>query len=130
MPAGNPYGSFVSHPAASQQQPPVSAENGYGGGPYTSQQVPGGEGWYPSAIGNGHSQPSRGQHAMPAAGGYLPAGQNGYDQQAYRTGQHEAAGYPPAYPAAQYDQGGYPAHDPRYSREAYQGYPGHGTGGY
>ena len=45
--------------------------------------------------------------------------------------QPDPASYPqPAYPRLPYDQSGYGSQDVRYGREAYQGYPGHGTSGY
>jgi hypothetical protein len=130
-PAGNPYGSFVTQPAASYQPPaaPVPQDSDYAA--YTSQELPGGEGWYPpvNAHGNG-----TGQHRAPspAPGGYLPGanGTNGYDPASYRPSQPETAAYhQPAYPAAQYDQGGYAVQDAMYGRDSYQGYPGYGTGG-
>ena len=126
-PAGNPYGSFVSQPAASYQPAPTPQDAGYGGGAYTSQQIPGGEGWYPPPVnGNGHA--GQGQ-AMPSSGGYLPGSTNGYDQSGYRAGQPEAVPYhQPAYPGPQYDQGSYAPQDALYGRDAYQGYPGYGTG--
>jgi len=113
-PAGNPYGSFVAPPAASYQPAPTQQDDpSYGA--YTSQEIPGGEGWY------------------PAIGSYLPspAAANGYDHQAgNRPAQpHTPAYHQPAYPATQYDQGGYAVQDAGYGRDAYQGYPRYGTGG-
>jgi hypothetical protein len=137
-PAGNPYGSFVTQPAAA----PVPPDPGYAA--YTSQELPGGEGWYPAANGHGNGSHANGNghhrapsHEMPSLSpepaGYLPGanGTNGYDPASYRSGQPEAAAYnQPAYPAAQYDQGGYAVQDALYGRESYQGYPGYGAGGH
>jgi hypothetical protein len=71
------------------------------------------------------------RHQAPAD--YLPGGMpaSGYDQAAYPA-QPEPAGYQQAgyVPGVSYEQGGYGAQDGAYGREAYQGYPGYGTGGY
>ncbi len=131
-PAGNPYGSFVSQPAASYQPAPIHEDSGYTGGAYTSQQIPGGEGWYPAPLnGNGHNGHAANGHGLPPADGHLPASPNGYDQSGYRPVPPEATGYPqPVYPGAPYEQGGYAGQDARYGRDAYQGYPGQGASGY
>jgi hypothetical protein len=135
VPAGNPYGSFVSQPAASypQQPPAASQQDGsYGGYTDGAQPTAADAGWYGAqapAPGTGQSQ------AMPAfttAPGY----QAGTEQAAgyypgYQAGQPETAAYAqPAYPGVQYDQRGYGSQEAAYGPDAYQGYPGYGNGGY
>jgi hypothetical protein len=124
-PAGNPYGSFVS-------QPPTRQEPGYAG--YGSPQASGSENWYspsgeylPAApVPNGGAA-----NGGAANGGYANgAGANGYDQPVYQGIQPDAAYQQPTYPAVQYDQAGYGGQDAAYGRDAYQGYPGYGAGGY
>jgi hypothetical protein len=119
-PAGNPYGSFVSQPAASYQpEPPVSApqEPSYGG------------------RHAGYSQPAA---ADPAAGSYYgtdylsaPPAANGHGQPGYQGAQSETAAYAqPGQLGVQYDQRGYPTQEPGYGLEGYQGYQGYGNGGH
>jgi hypothetical protein len=128
-PTGNPYGSFVGQPAASTPQPPVQ-DSGYA--TYDRQPAPaaGADSWYGGPMpGSAPVPPAR--HQAPAD--YLPGGMppTGYDQSAYPA-QPETAGYQQAgyVPGVSYEQGGYGAQDGAYGREAYQGYPGYGTGGY
>jgi hypothetical protein len=141
-PAGNPYGSFVSQPAASFQQPPPAPAHQDPGyiaysqpinGQSVHGQPNGTDGWY-SAPANGGPHNQSAQAPSPATGDYPPgggAGMNGYDHAAYQAMQPETAAYhQTAYPGIQYDQGGYAAQDAAYGRDAYQGYPGYGTGSY
>jgi len=128
VPAGNPYGSFVSQPAASPQQAPVQ-DPGYGGYPRQPAAAAGQDSWYnpPGAS------PAAGPRT-PAPGEYLSGGLpvNGYDQAGYQQAPPEAAAYQQAgyVPGTPYEQGGYGVQDAGYGRDAYQGYPGYGTGSY
>jgi len=118
-PAGNPYGSFVTQPAASHQAPVSNPETAYSGRDAGyGQPAPSANGWH-----NGNGYPNGSQ----AAQGYDP---NSY-QSAYQSGQPETAGYPqPAYPGAQYDPRLHRSQEPGYGPDGYQGYTGYANGGY
>lgn len=128
VPAGNPYGSFVSQPAAnhSQQAPAIAGRpDGSDGGYSGNGQNGAGSGWYSGQLPNGagHGQPGA---ALNQQTGYQPGYYPGY-----QGGQGETAAYAqPAYPGSQYDQRGYGSQENGYNRDGYQGYPGHGTSGY
>jgi hypothetical protein len=130
VPAGNPYGSFVSQPAASPQQAPAPVQDpGYGGYARQPAAAAGPDSWY-NAPG---ATPAVGpRNPVPAE--YLPGGLpvNGYDQAAYQQAPQEPAAYQQAgyVPGTPYEQGGYGVQDAGYGRDAYQGYPGYGTGSY
>jgi hypothetical protein len=132
-PAGNPYGSFVSQPAARYQpEPPLAGPQGasYGGKhaghsqsaqsaqpAQPAQPAPAGGGWYGGDYLN-----------APVTSGHDQAGY----QASYQAGQPDTAAYAQqAYPGTQYDQGGYPAQDPAYGLDDYQRYQqGYGNSGY
>jgi hypothetical protein len=119
-PAGNPYGSFVSQPAASYQPEPP---------PVPSPQEPSSRGRH------GRSQPT----AAPAGNGWYgadylnaPPATNGLDPAGYQAAQPDTAAYAqPGQVGVPYDQRGYAAQqEPTYGLEGYQGYQGYGNGGY
>jgi hypothetical protein len=125
VPAGNPYGSFVSQPAASYQpelpaaSPQAPSRGKHAGGGYSqpSQPAPGGNGRYGGDYLN----------APPATNG---SGQAGH-QPGSQGGQSDTVAYAqPGYAGGQYDQRGYANQEPNYGLEGYQGYQGYGNGGY
>ncbi len=119
-PTGNPYGSFVSQPAASYEPdlPPASPQGTPYGGKHASysqpsQPAPAANGWY--------------------GGDYLnaPPTTNGHDQAGYQAGQSETVTYAQqGYVGVQYDQRGYPTQEPAYGTEGYQGQQGYRNNGY
>jgi hypothetical protein len=138
VPAGNPYGSFVSQPAASYppQAPAASQpDSSYAGYTDHGQYGAADPGWYgvPPPAG-GTSQGQAGPALGTGPGGYQLT--NGPDQAAgyypgYQAGPPETAAYPqPVYPATQYEQRGYGGQEAAYGRDGYQGYPGYGASGY
>jgi hypothetical protein len=122
-PAGNPYGSFVSQPAASYQpEPPLASPETASHGKHASrpqpQPAPAASGWYGGEY----------LSAPPVTGGQDQAGY----QPGYQDGQSDQVAYAqPGYANPQYDQRGYAAQDPNYGLEGYQGYQqGYGNNGY
>jgi hypothetical protein len=125
-PAGNPYGSFVSQPAANYQPevpaagPQMASRGKHAGGGYSqptqpTQPAPVGNGWYGGDYLN----------APPATNG---SGQADY-QPSYQGGQSDTVAYAQqGYPGGQYDQRGYATQEPTYGLEGYQGYQGRGNG--
>jgi hypothetical protein len=130
MPTGNPYGSFVSQPAASYQpeipaagpqmasrgkhagngQPPQSSQPPPSSQPLPS--APAGNGWYGADY----------LSAPPAAG---------HDQAGYQGGPSDTVAYAQqGHAGVPYDQRGYAAQEPPYGLEGHQGYQGYGNGGY
>jgi len=122
---GNPYGSFVS-------QPPARQDPGYPA--YGSQQASGGEGWYSPSGGYRQADPrSNGPYANGSnTYGVLagPEGPYSSEHPSYPGLPTDPAYYQPAYQAAPYDPPQYGGQDPAYGRDASQGYPGYGNGGY
>jgi hypothetical protein len=129
-PAGNPYGSFVSQPAASQPaasySPPPPAPASYG--KHAQPNADWYDGQAPAPAFTGGSQPgySTSQQSFSAD----PAGY----QLGYQGGQPDPSAYgQPGYAAAptpQYDPRLYGSQEPGYGRDGYQGYPGYGSSNY
>jgi hypothetical protein len=135
-PSGNPYGSFVSQPAASYPQEPASHQDASYGRHHQQQQPgygqPAASGWYDSGSAGQTpaftaAQQSSYLNGANVANGLDPAGYH----VTYQGGQPETVAYAqPGYGGAQPDQRGYPAPEPSYGPDGYQGYQGYGTGSY
>jgi hypothetical protein len=155
--AGNPYGSFVSQPAASQpttsygRQPsaPASPDPTYASpdatyaspdptyaspdAAYGQHAAQPGADWYGSHPSGPMPMPAftaEPQPGYPSAQQPYGADPAGYPP-SYQGGQPDPANYgQPGYGTPQYDPRVYGSQEPGYGRDGYQGYPGYGSGNY